>query len=443
MKRILFLMSDTGGGHRAAAEAIIEALKTRYPGEVECEMVDVFRHYTRFPYTRMPEFYPWLINNSKSSWGAGYRFSNTRSNARALSRGFYNYSESRLKQMIREHPADVVINVHSVLARPCMEAYTRIRGERPPYIVVVTDLVSTHYFWYDRRAERTLVPTQEAYDRGIKMGLTPEQMRITGLPVHPKFAEKLKDKATARAELGWDPDLPAILMVGGGDGLGPLFKTSRAVNARNLRCQIAIIAGRNKQLKDNLDTSEWNQPTHTYSFVNNMPLLMAAADILVTKGGPATLCEACIARVPSIIYDAIPGQETGNVEWIVNNNAGVFAPSPRQVADTVERWLGEGAEGLARRSDAAAELGKPNAVWDIAEEIYTYAHHAPIPNPRRRRLLPELDTMPGAKAAKALARTGSLYLSPLMTGRRSSTGASRSGRRTALRLWRSETKRGK
>jgi 1,2-diacylglycerol 3-beta-galactosyltransferase len=445
MKRILFLMSDTGGGHRAAAEAIIEALKTRYPGELECEMVDVFRHYTRFPYTRMPEFYPWLINNSKSSWGAGYRFSNTRSSARALSRGFYSYSETRLKQMIREHPTDLVVNVHSVLARPCLEAYSRL-PERPPYVVVVTDLVSTHYFWYDRRAERTLVPTQEAYDRGLKAKLTPEQMRITGLPVHPKFAEKLKDKATARAELGWDLDLPAILMVGGGDGMGPLYKTSRAVNARNLPCQIAIIAGRNKQLKDNLDTSEWNQPTHTYSFVTHMPLLMAAADILVTKGGPATLCEACIARVPSIIYDAIPGQETGNVEWIVNNNAGVFAPSPRQVADTVEKWLGEGAMGLARRSDAAAALGKPNAVWEIAEELYTYAHHAPIVNPRRR-LLPELENMPGAKAAKALARTGSLYLTPLMSGRRSgegrSSGTRRSGRRTALRLWRSETKRGK
>lgn len=443
MKRILFLMSDTGGGHRAAAEAIIEALNARYPGELQMEMVDVFRQYTRFPYTRMPEFYPWLINNSKSSWGAGYKFSNTRARARALSRGFYAYSGNRLKQMIRNHPSDLVVNVHSVLTRPCMEAYMRVHKERPPYAVVVTDLVSTHYFWYDRRAERTLVPTQEAYDRGLKAGLTPEQLRITGLPVHPKFAEKLRDKASARAELGWDPDLPAVLMVGGGDGLGPLYKTSRAVNARSLPCQIAIIAGRNKQLKENLETSEWNQPTHIYSFVSNMPLLMAAADILVTKGGPATLCEACIAGLPSIIYDAIPGQETGNVEWIVNNDAGVFAPSPRLVADTLEAWLGDDRTELARRSEAAAAMGKPNAVWEIAEELYTWAHHPPIKNPRRR-LLPGFEDMPGAKAAKALARTGSLYLSPLMLRRRSgegrSSGSSRSGGRIARRLWRSETR---
>jgi 1,2-diacylglycerol 3-beta-galactosyltransferase len=429
-KRVLFLMSDTGGGHRAAAEAIMAALESRYPGELDMEMVDVFREYMPFPYKYMPEFYPWLIGNSKQSWGFGYKLSNTRARARFFSSSMYAYSEGGLKQMIREHPSDLVVSVHSVLTRPCMEAYARHLKERPQFMVVVTDLVSTHMFWYDRRADRTLVPTQQAYDRGIKAGLASEQMRITGLPVHPKFAEQLTDKAAARAALGWDPDLPAILMVGGGDGMGPLYKTSRAINARNLRCQIVVIAGRNEKLKDNLESSEWNQPTHIYSFVTNMPVLMAAADILVTKGGPATLCEACIAGLPSIVYDAIPGQETGNVEWIVSNNAGVFAPSAREVADTVEHWLAEGKTGLAVRSQAAKAIGKPNAVWDIAEEIYAHAQLPKVKNPKRR-LLPELVNVPGARTAQTLARRGSIYLSPLLPRR---------SRRLARRLWRSEVK---
>lgn len=433
-KRVVFLMSDTGGGHRAAAEAIMTALEQKYPAEFDMEMVDVFRHYTPFPYKYMPEFYPWLINNSKSSWGIGYKLSNTRARAKALSSSMYAYIETGLKQMIREHPADLVVCVHSVLVRPCMEAYARHLHERPQYITVVTDLVSTHMFWYDRRAEKTLVPTQIAYDRGLKAGLTPEQMVITGLPVHPKFAERLADKASARAELGWDPDLPAILMVGGGDGMGPLFKAARAINDRKLDCQLAIIAGRNKALKDQLDQSAWNQPVTTYSFVTNMPLLMAAADILVTKGGPATLCEACIAGLPTIIYDAIPGQETGNVEWIVSNDAGVFAPSSREVAQAVESWLAEGKAGLQRRSQAAAKLGKPNAVWDIAQVLHEYAYKPPVQNPRRR-LLPELANMPGARVAKTLANRSSAYLSPLVKPR-----VSQRGRRLAGRLWRSEKK---
>jgi 1,2-diacylglycerol 3-beta-galactosyltransferase len=405
-------MSDTGGGHRAAAEAIMDALESKYPGELDMEMVDVFRDYTRFPYKYMPEFYPWLISNSKSSWGVGYRLSNTRARAKVFGQGLYAYSESGLKQMIREHPADLVVCVHSVLTRPCMEAYAHL-DTRPPFVVVVTDLVSTHMFWYDRRAERTLVPTQPAYDRGLKAGLSAEQMRITGLPVHPKFGERLRDKATARAELGWDPDLPAILMVGGGDGLGPLFKVSRMVNARHLKAQFAIIAGRNKLLKEKLEASEWNQPVHIYGFVTNMPLLMAAADILVTKAGPATLSEACIAGLPSVIYDAIPGQETGNVDWVVNNGAGIFAPSARATAEAIETWLSEGKAGLHKRSQAAARLGMPNAVWEIAEELHRYANHPPVVNAKRRRLR---DLAP-LNSAKSIYRRSSVYLMPLVKPR--------------------------
>lgn len=384
-KRILFLMSDTGGGHRAAAEAIGDALIRQHGDQVDVQLVDVFRSYTPFPFKYAPEFYPWLVNRSKSSWGVGYKLSNTQQRARVLSRGMYVTIESGMKQMLREHPADVVVSVHSILTRPAMEALMA-QEKRPPFVVVVTDLVSTHMFWYDWRADRTLLPTQPAYDRGRKAGLSRDKMRITGLPVHPRFTERLTDKASARESLGWDPDLPALLMVGGGEGMGPLYKTCRAINDRGLKCQLAVIAGRNKPLQEQLERSHWAQPTHIYGFVSDMPRLMAAADILLTKAGPATISEACIAGLPMILYDAIPGQETGNVEYVLANDAGIFAESPRAVADAAEAWLSEGPEGLARRSDNARRIGRPNAVFDIAEEIWEQAQRPPIPTNRRNLL---------------------------------------------------------
>jgi 1,2-diacylglycerol 3-beta-galactosyltransferase len=297
----------------------------------------------------------------------------------------YMTMERGLRRMVEDHPADVVVCVHSVLTRPSMQAMNR--GEtRPPFVVVVTDLVSTHMFWYDRHAERTLVPTQPAYQRGLKAGLSPEQMRVTGLPVHPRFAEKLMDKGAARAELGWDARKPTVLVVGGGDGMGPFYKTAQAINNRRLNCQLVLIAGRNKTLKAKLEATTWNQPTHIYGFVTDMPRLMAASDVLVTKAGPATISEACIAGLPMILYDAIPGQETGNVEFVIEHNAGVFTPTPRGVADALAGWLAEGASGIARRSENARRLGRPNAVWEIAEEIWEYAQHPPVPTQRRVRL---------------------------------------------------------
>lgn len=382
MKKVLFLFSDTGGGHRAAAEAIRDALYLRYDQQVRVEMIDVFRAYTPFPFKYMPEMYPWIINYSKTSWGLSYRLTNSRESARLLSRGMYVSIEKGLKRMFREHPADVVVCVHSILTQTSLSALRRFE-KRPPFITVVTDLVSTHMFWYDPRVDRCLVPTEPAFERGLESGLKAQQMRITGLPVHPRFAQGMKDKAAARRELGWDPALPAILMVGGGEGMGPLFKTARAINDANLKCQLVIIAGRNKLLKDKLDSSEWNQPTHIYPFVTDMPTLMAAADILITKAGPATISEACIAGLPLILNDAIPGQETGNVDYVVQNGAGVFAPSVRDVVDALSAWLAEGPAGLQRRSDNARRLGRPEAVWTIAEEVWQHAHKPLIPTNRR------------------------------------------------------------
>ncbi len=235
------------------------------------------------------------------------------------------------------------------------------------------------------------MPTEPALERGLEAGLRRDQMRITGLPVHPRFAEGLPDKAEARQSLGWDPNLPTFLLVGGGEGMGPLYKTARAINARRLKCQVVIIAGRNKALQAELEASHWNQPTHIYGFVKDMPRLMSAADILVSKAGPATICEACIAGLPMILYDAIPGQETGNVDYVVTNHAGVFAPSPQEVGDAAQQWLAEGPAGLRRRSENARRIGRPNAVYDIADEVWEYAHKPPVPT-NRRSILKDVQT---------------------------------------------------
>jgi 1,2-diacylglycerol 3-beta-galactosyltransferase len=382
-RRILILMSDTGGGHRAAAEAIRDALHIRY-GEkaVSVKLVDVFRDYSPVPLKFAPEFYPWWVNRSKTSWGVGYNMSNTRRRAQLLSQTMYVTIEGGLKRMLRENPADAVVCVHSLLTRPAMQALTWFT-QRPPFVVVVTDLVSTHHLWYDKRCERCLVPTQPAYERGLAAGLALEQLRNTGLPVHPRFALGLKDKAEARHELGWDPDLPAVLVVGGGEGMGPVYRTARAIDERSLRCQLVVLAGNNKALKDKLESKTWNQPTRIYGFRKDMPLLMAATDILVTKAGPATISEACIAGVPMILYDAIPGQETGNIDYVVDNNVGVYAPTPVEVSAALASWLHRGPDYLRQMSENARALGRPNAVFEIAEEVWSYAHHSPIRSARR------------------------------------------------------------
>lgn len=381
-KRVLFLMSDTGGGHRAAAEAIRDGLYAKHGEDnIDAELLDVFK-MSRFPMNQFPEFYPWWINRSKGSWGLGYKMSNTKRRVAVLSRTMYMANAKRFKKMARENPVDVVVCVHSLIARPCFKAWESL-PERPPFITVVTDLVSTHNFWYDKNTEHTMVPTQAAFDKGIEYGMPSEKMSITGLPVNPAFVEKLEGKELAREKLGWEQDKITILMVAGGDGMGPLWETARAINDLNRDIQLVVVAGRNTTLKEKMDTADWNQTTHVYPFVTNMPQLMDAADIIVTKAGPATITEAAIAGLPMILMDAIPGQEDGNVEYVVENNAGAWAPEPQQVADYIKIWLDEGKDALKEKAINASRIARPDAVWDICENVMQWANHDSIENPER------------------------------------------------------------
>ncbi len=377
-KRIVFLMSDTGGGHRSAAEAIAQALNQKYGAEnMEITLVDVFRE-CRWPLNKMPEFYPWLIKRSASLWGIGYHIANTRPMYAVNKRMMYRSNRQRLRNVVEKHPADVVVSVHSIITPPMMYAYQTF-DTRPPVITVVTDLVSTPRYWYDQRVDFTFLPTQAAYDRGIKQGMDARKMEVVGLPVHPHFNE-LRERAVIRQEHGWDQDLPTILMVAGGDGVGTLQDTAKAIDALNLRCQLAIITGKNAALKQRLEGMTWNQPTHIYGFSRDMHDKMTAADILVTKAGPATISEAFITGLPVILSGRIPGQEDGNVWHVVNNDAGIYANSPQKVAQTVADWLANDGEKLIERKANASKLANPDAVWKIAEAVWEYAQKPPVLN---------------------------------------------------------------
>ena len=388
-KRVLFLMSDTGGGHRAAAEAIRDALYKRYGEEnISAKLVDVFREYCGSPLKNAPEIYPWMIKNTRTLWGIQYQIPNSPRRARLAARPIYWSNAGRLNRLPLEHPADVVVSVHSVITRPSLLAYQQYR-RRPHFITVVTDLVSTPMLWYDRQTDRCFVPTHAAYNRGLQCGLKPGQLHITGLPVHPDFLESLYDESTPdmiRHELGWELDVPTILLVAGGDGMGTLYETAREINRKNLPCQLVIVCGTNDAVKAKLEAAEWNQSTIVYGYVRNMPILMKAADILVTKAGPATITEASIAGLPMILSDAIPGQEEGNWKYIVQNNAGVYAPKPDLVAQTVASWLDGGNAQLQTLAENARRLARPNAVWEIADAVWEYSQKPPTRYPHRRNL---------------------------------------------------------
>jgi 1,2-diacylglycerol 3-beta-galactosyltransferase len=363
---VLFLFSDTGGGHRSAAEAIIEALELEYPDQISTEMVDIFKQYAPPPLDLAPAMYPPMAK-VPDVWGLTYNLSNGRKRTHFINNVFWPYVRRASQRLVEEHPSDLIVSVHPLANGPVLRA---LGENRPPFLTVVTDLVTTHAFWYHHGSDLIMVPTEAARRRGILMGLPAERLEVVGLPVADRFCHpaEVVDRKVLRRRLGWPEDRPVVVLVGGGEGMGPLERTAHAIAAAQLPITLVIISGRNRKLKKRLEAYPWPMRTIVYGFVREMPEFMRAADMLVTKAGPGTISESFIANLPMILYSRMPGQEDGNVTYVVGEGAGVWAPQPDHVVETIRRWIVYPEERL-RVAQACAQLARPDASRKIARII--------------------------------------------------------------------------
>jgi 1,2-diacylglycerol 3-beta-galactosyltransferase len=359
---ILFLFSDTGGGHRAAAEAIIEALQLEFGDALTTEMVDFLIDYAPPPYNRLPEFYPDMVRIPEL-WGVGFLISDGRPQARIMTSTMWPIVRRAARRMVREHPSDLLVSVHPVGTSFTLKA---LGSNRPPLITVVTDMVSTHVLWYDHRSDLTLVPTEMARQRALEFNMSPEKVIVVGQPVSERCSAPAGDQQFLRAKFGWTLDKPTILLVGGGEGMGPLEETAIAIDESGLDVNLVIVTGRNAKLKADLEARTWDNPVYIYGFTKDMPDFMRAADVLVTKAGPGTIAEALIACLPIILYSKLPGQEDGNVRFVESVGAGVWAPEPLLVVRALTRWICRANERarvvencrLAARPDASRRIAR-------------------------------------------------------------------------------------
>jgi 1,2-diacylglycerol 3-beta-galactosyltransferase len=358
---IVFYFSDTGGGHRSAAEAIIEAINIRYKKQVTTEMVDFFKDYAPIPFNRAADMYPYMVK-APQLWSASFHATDGRTQARVITATMWPIARQAAKALVRSHPADLIVTVHPFANTFALRA---LGTHRPPFINVVTDMVTTHALWFDNRADLILVPTETARQRAIKYRMPPEKLRVVGLPVADRYCQPLGRKSTLRKKLGWPVGKPVVLMVGGGEGMGPLAKTAMEIDASGLDVCLVIVCGRNQRLKESLEAYKWENPVCIYGFTRDMPDFMRAADYIVTKAGPGTVAEALNAQLPIILYSKLPGQEDGNVNFVEEEGAGVWAPKPVDVIRALTRWISR-PEERKKVIENCRRAGRPEAARTIA-----------------------------------------------------------------------------
>lgn len=394
-------MSDTGGGHRASANALRDAFDVLHPGKIECDIVDIYTDYGPFwPYNDYVGLYK-LMAQYTFLWDWFYRFGATRLGLWLNALLLEEFCFVPFKECLNRPSgstskrADMVISVHPlcqdlplrILADLDSSGLTRKwEGRTTPFATVVTDLGGAHPTWFNPGVDKCFVPSdvlnQAARDRKVK----PSQIVQYGLPIRKGFWKQshgdaipdttANDRETIRQALGIDLKLPTVLVVGGGDGMGGIVDIAISLGEKlgdgsdSPAYQMIVVCGNNKVAKEALLENEWGNgvKVEIQGFVDNMDEWMRASDALVTKAGPGTIAEASICGLPCMLFSFLPGQEEGNVPYVENSGFGKFSGDPSIIAETVSSWLAS-PETMAEMKQAALAAARPTATLDIAKDL--------------------------------------------------------------------------
>jgi len=350
-KRALLLISDTGGGHRSAANAICAALdEIVTPDRFEHRIEDVAAHCA-FPLTQLGLGYSMALRYAPPVYGALYYATNGRRRYRALVRFCEPLYRERLRDLFIGYRPDVIVSVHPLLNHAALRARDDARMHEVPIVTVITDLGKVHESWLVPDADAVVVPAREVYQRALSRGVPPQRLHLLGHPIHPKFDDVTGSKNELRRQLGLSPDAHIVMLMAGGEGGGKLLSTTLALAKVDLGIALVVVCGRNEPLEQKLKeiAPALSTPMTVLGFTDKIPEYFRAVDLLVTKAGPGTLAEANAAHLPVVVYDYVPGQERGNVDFVRHNGLGIIAL--RSAASVVS-----GVRGLIRAPERLAAI---------------------------------------------------------------------------------------
>jgi 1,2-diacylglycerol 3-beta-galactosyltransferase len=238
-----------------------------------------------------------------------------------------------------------------------------------PRVTVITDWVDFHQAWTDLEADCIICPSDAAYQLCRRRGVPADRLVTAGLPIHPRFQDAIRgftDKRSMRLKLRLRPHAPTVLLAGGGDGTEPLRKYAAALARSPLDIQVLAVCGRNKALAERIREDN-HAGVHVFGFVDNMPELLLASDLLVTRAGPGMIAEGLACGCPLLLTGYLPGQEEGNVKEVVGRDLGRFVPRPGDLVEAVTAWFAKPESERLDDSSRARAAADPAAAFQIAD----------------------------------------------------------------------------
>ena len=371
--KILIISSDTGGGHRSAAAAIVAGVQKFFEGESYAVRVVRAVEESHSITAKLVKIYNWLLRN-KQHWMKYMYWAVNR--IRPETREFFHKRcIGYCSEVFERWCPHVVVSVHPLTQHIFARVLKELKvADRIPLVSVVTD--PAYGFWKGWACDDVrlyLVASEEARLQLIDYGVPAERIKISGMPVHPKFAYPGEEAAqAARKALGLDPDKFTVFVNAGWEGGGNIPQIFRELVRGQLPVQAIFLAGKNEALRADAESlaeiAEF--PIKVIGYSEQVEQLMSAANVMISKLGGLTTFEAFACRVP-IIADAITApmpQEAGTASLVVKRGAGVMLQRASDIVPVVRRMVEDSAHYSAMRA-ATIGLALPNATRHIVEEI--------------------------------------------------------------------------
>lgn len=370
MKRLVLVVFDAGGGHRAAAQALTAAIgQEGRPWQVELlnlqEVLDPLDPILRLTGLRIQDLYNLIL---KSGWTLGA------SQLLRVLHAAIRYARPQivglLKKCWENRPLDLVASLIPHFNASIYESLA-LHSPGTPFVTILTDLADyPPHFWIERQEQFFICGTEKAAAQARACGHSPDRVfRTSGMILHPRFYEPFSmDRAAERRSLGLEPDLPTGLILFGGHGSRAILEIAGRLDKSSLPLQLIVICGRNRRLVEELQSRRSRHPIFITGFTTNVPYYMHLADFFIGKPGPGSISEAVALNLPVIAESnswTLP-QERYNAKWVEEMGIGVVTGNFRQIVSVVEGLI-EPAAFLRFKSNVTSQYNR--AVFEIPDML--------------------------------------------------------------------------
>jgi processive 1,2-diacylglycerol beta-glucosyltransferase len=373
--RVLIATVTAGGGHLQAAAALDEAWTTAHPSD-EVKRVDLLDLVPKLQRKFYAEGYVKLIAHAPELYELFFNKTDNPKRLRELStlrRRFAEHTNRKFVRLVDQFKPDVVLCTHFLP----LEVLGSLKSRKPaggaaegarhhPYVVCVVTDFEAHALWMEPGVDLYCVAAEETKARLVARKVDGEGVVVTGIPIGGRFSQPI-DAALVRRRRGLRDDLPTVLVLGGGFGMGPVAEILESLDGIEREFQVVVVAGRNVELRRELAAHDRRHPTHVLGFVTNMHEMMAVADLIVSKPGGLTTAEALALGRPLFIINPIPGQEAANSDFLLERGAAAKVNRVEDLPFRIDRLLGS--PKLKDMAASARALGRPDAAPAVCKAV--------------------------------------------------------------------------